>query len=253
MTHHPNATSIITGATSGIGRAIAFELAGSGRPLLLVGRRQAEGDALATELTAQGCHAQFLAADLCDPAAPDIIIKAALAMSGRVGVLINNAGMLVHGRADETSDADWTRVMEVNVAAVFRLSREALAPMKAQGAGVILNIASDWALMGARNAVAYAVSKAAVAQLTRCMALDHARDGIRVNALCPGDTDTPMLGAGQSEAEREASIKSYGDTIPIGRVARAEEIARVVAFLVSEASSYMTGALVPVDGGTSAQ
>lgn len=243
--------AIVTGATSGIGAAIARALAAQGHALLLVGRRQAEGAALAEALGAQGNAARFIAADLADRAAPDAIIRAALDAFGRVDVLINNAGMLKNGRAEDTTDADWDRTMDINLGAVFRLSRAALPALRAQK-GAIVNIASDWALTGARNAVSYAVSKAAVAQLTRCMALDHAAEGIRVNAVCPGDTDTPMLAAGLSGEARAKALAAYGAAIPMGRVGTAEDVARVTAFLASDAAGYMTGALIPVDGGMSA-
>lgn len=238
---------ILTGATSGIGAAMAAELATPQRRLLLVGRRQSEGDALAASLSGT---VRFLPADLSDPAAPARIVAAAQEM-GTVHTLINNAGILKPGRADETSDEDWTRIIEVNVNAVFRMSRAVLAPMQTAGVGVILNVASDWALIAARGALAYAVSKAAVAQMTRCMAADHAREGIRVNAICPGDTETPMLTRGLSGAARDERLAACGASIPMGRIAQPEEVAKVAAFLVSDAASFMTGALVPVDGGSS--
>lgn len=244
--------AIVTGATSGIGAAIARALAAQGHAPLLVGRRQAEGTALAEALSAHGTPARFLAADLSDRSAPDAIVKAALEAFGRVDVLINNAGMLKNGRAEDTTDADWGRTMDINLGAVFRLSRAALPALRASGGGVIVNVASDWALTGARNALAYAVSKAAVAQLTRCMALDHAAEGIRINAVCPGDTDTPMLAAGLSGDARAEALKAYGAAIPMGRVGTPEDVARVTAFLASDAAEYMTGALIPVDGGMSA-
>jgi len=243
--------AIVTGATSGIGAAIARALAAQGHALLLVGRRQAEGAALAGDLSASGPSARFLAADLSDRAAPDAIVQAALDAFGRVDVLINNAGMLKNGRAEDMSDADWDQTMDINLGAVFRLSRAALPALRVQG-GAIVNVASDWALTGARGAVAYAVSKAAVAQLTRCMALDHAAEGIRVNAVCPGDTDTPMLAAGLSGDARSKALAAYGAAIPMGRVGTSEDVARVTAFLASDAAGYMTGALIPVDGGMSA-
>jgi NAD(P)-dependent dehydrogenase (short-subunit alcohol dehydrogenase family) len=125
--------------------------------------------------------------------------------------------------------------------------------MVTQRRGAIVNVASDWALMGAPGAVAYCVSKAALAQLTRCMALDHARDGIRVNAVCPGNTVSPMLDQAFAGDDREAKASASAAAIPMGRFARADEVAEVVRFLASDASSYMTGSLVSVDGGTSAQ
>jgi NAD(P)-dependent dehydrogenase (short-subunit alcohol dehydrogenase family) len=143
--------------------------------------------------------------------------------------------------------------MEVNVSAAFRLSRAVLPQMLQQGSGSIVNIASDWALMGARGATAYCVSKAALAQLTRCMALDYATAGIRVNAVCPGETDTPMLDLAFPGDDRDCKVRALAASIPLGRVARVEEIARVVAFVASADASFMTGALIPVDGGTSAQ
>ncbi|MDX1781224.1 MAG: glucose 1-dehydrogenase [Thalassovita sp.] len=244
--------AIVTGATSGIGAAIATTLATEGYALLLVGRREAEGQAMADAFRADGVDALFLAADLSDTTAPETVVQAALDAFGRVDVLINNAGILIQGAAEDTTDADWNRLMDINLNAVFRLSRAALPALRAQGGGAIVNIASDWALVGAKDALAYSVSKAAVAQLTRCMALDHAQEGIRVNAVCPGDTDTPMLAAGLSGAARAERVAEYGAAIPMGRVGTPQDVAGVTAFLVSDAAKYMTGALIPVDGGASA-
>lgn len=228
--------TIITGATSGIGAAIAALLPG---PLLLVARNAPAG---------VGANARFLSADLSDPAAPDRIVEAALAL-GPVTGLVNAAGVLGRGRADQTSDADWARVMDLNLGATFRMSRAVLGPMRQAGGGAIVNIASDWGLIAAQSAVAYGVAKAGVVQLTRCMALDHAREGIRVNAVCPGDTDTPMLAAGQTGAVRADILAGFGATIPMGRVAQPTEIAAAVAFLLSDAAGFITGAALPVDGG----
>src|SRR5579872_1524171 len=186
-------TCIVTGATSGIGHAIAVELAGRGADLLLVGRNEARGQQIAGVLRANGANAAFIVADVTNPGSPQAILESALLAYGRVDVLVNNAGLLVNGSALDCTDEDWTRVMDVNVFAAFRLSRAVLPQMLKQGYGSIVNLASDWALMGARGATAYCVSKAALAQLTRCMALDYASAGIRVNAVCPSDTDTPML------------------------------------------------------------
>ncbi len=252
MSSHQNRCAIVTGATSGIGAAIARALAARGYALLLVGRRQSEGDALAKALNTHDTPARFLAADLSDPTAPDTVVQAATEHFGGVDVLINNAGVMTHGTAEQTSDADWDHMIGVNVTAVFRLSRAVLPALRARGGGAIVNVASDWALTGARGAVAYAVSKAAVAQLTRCMALDHAGENIRINAVCPGDTNTPMIARGLTGADRTAKLASYGAQVPMGRVGTPEDVADVTTFLVSDAARYMTGTLIPVDGGMTA-
>jgi NAD(P)-dependent dehydrogenase (short-subunit alcohol dehydrogenase family) len=244
---------IVTGATSGIGRAVAVELAERCANLILVGRNVERGRDLSETLRSTGVDASFIAADVSHLESPRQIVEFALNRYGRVDVLINNAGILINGAALECTDEDWNRVMEVNVAAAFRLSRAALPPMLRQRSGAIVNVASDWALMGARGATAYCVSKAALAQLTRCMALDYAGDGIRVNAVCPGDTDTPMLDQAFPGDDRDQKVCALSSSIPLGRVARVEEVARVVAFVASAEASFMTGALIPVDGGTSAQ
>jgi NAD(P)-dependent dehydrogenase (short-subunit alcohol dehydrogenase family) len=161
--------------------------------------------------------------------------------------------MLINGTALECSDNDWDRVLDVNLSAAFRLARAVLPEMIARRSGSIVNVASDWALMGAKGAIAYCVSKAALTQLTRCLALDHAQEGVRVNAVCPSDTDTPMLDLAYQGDDRDWKVHTLAATIPMGRVARPEEVAKVVAFVASENASFMTGALIPVDGGTSAQ
>lgn len=241
--------ALVTGATRGIGRAIAEELAGRGARLVLTGR---SAEALA-EVAALGPQVATLPLDLTRPGAAEAAVGVAIGRWGRLDVLVNNAGVLFPGTALDCTDEEWDLTLALNVTALFRLSRAAVRVMRGKGGGVIVNIASDWALVGARGALAYAASKGAVAQITRSMALDHAREGIRVNAVCPGDTDTDMLTGEYAGEAQDVALARLGAEIPLGRVARPEEVARVVAFLASEDSSFMTGALVPVDGGNSAQ
>jgi NAD(P)-dependent dehydrogenase (short-subunit alcohol dehydrogenase family) len=169
-----------------------------------------------------------------------------------LGVAHSHSGY--RGTVADCSDVEWDDIIAVNMTAVFRLSRAAVRRMRVQGGGTIVNIASDWGLVGGRNAFAYCASKGAVVQMTRAMAVDHAKDNIRVNCVCPGDVDTPMLASGIAKRgmTHEQGLKDLGDQVPLGRVARPEEIARAVVFLAGDDSSYMTGAMMAVDGGNTA-
>jgi NAD(P)-dependent dehydrogenase (short-subunit alcohol dehydrogenase family) len=191
------------------------------------------------------------------PGFAERLMEDVLAAEGRIDVLVNNAGVLSRSNAAECTDAEWDAVIGTNVSAVFELCRAVIPVMRRQFAserrsGSIVNIASDWALVGAHGAVAYGASKGAIAQLTRSMAIDHAKDGLRVNAVCPGDTETDMLLSGRGEEEHEAVLARLGRAIPLGHVGRPADVAAAVAFLASDAAAYITGVLLPVDGGNTA-
>lgn len=242
---------LVTGATSGIGAAIALEAAKEGARLLLTGRSADRGETIRRQC---GSEANFLAADVTDKGAANRLVDAAVRQFGRLDVLVNNAGIVHRHTAETATDEEWDDVIAVNVTSVFRMSRAALRQMKRQGGGTIINIGSDWALVGGRNAFAYCASKGAVAQMTRAMAVDHARDNIRVNCICPGDIDTPMLASGIAKRgmTQEQGLKHLAAQIPMGRVAQPQEIGRAAVFLASSDSSFMTGAMLSVDGGSTA-
>jgi NAD(P)-dependent dehydrogenase (short-subunit alcohol dehydrogenase family) len=247
--------ALITGATSGIGLAIAERFAAEGAKLLLTGRNTAEGTKLAKRL---GAH--FIDGDVTERGLADRLADETVKQFGRIDVLVNNAGIVHRGTALETSDDDFARVMGVNVEAVFRFSRAAIKRMVAQfdkdgRGGAIVNIASDWAFVAGRAELAYCTSKGAVVQMTRALALDHARQGIRVNAVAPGDVETPMLLSGILKRGVSAAegLKENGAAIPMGRVGRPEEIAAAVAFLASDEASFCTGTTLLADGGNTAQ
>ncbi|MDH3473744.1 MAG: SDR family oxidoreductase [Rhodospirillales bacterium] len=247
-------TALVTGATSGIGAAVALELADRGCAVMLAGRDAARGGAVAERIRSAGGKAGLWLGDLTDPGACEELMGATLAMLDGLDVLVNGAGILYRATAEETTDAQWRETMAVNLDAVFYLSRAALPALRARGGGSIVNISSDWGLSGGRRALAYCASKGAVVQLTRAMALDHARENIRVNAVCPGDTDTPMLDAEALQQGRDPAEtrREMAAAAPLGRIATPGEVAKLVAFLASDGAAYMTGAAVPIDGGNSA-
>ena len=247
--------ALITGATSGIGFAIAQRFADEGAKLLLTGRNEEAGARLAKRL-----DAHFVSGDVTERGLADRLVEETVERHGRIDILVNNAGIAHRGTVLETSDDDFARVMAVNVEAVFRFSRAAIRRMTAQferdgRGGSIVSIASDWAFVAGRAELAYCTSKGAVVQMTRALALDHARQGIRVNAVAPGDVETPMLLSGIMKRGVSAAegLRQNGEAIPMGRVGQPEEIAAAVCFLASDEASFCTGATLLADGGNTAQ
>lgn len=236
----------ITGAGSGMGAASAREFAALGATVIVVDRDA--GGAAATTRTIDGPD-PFIG-DVSDSSFCAETIDTIVDTYGRLDVLVNCAGTIHRADALGTDDAQWERVMGVNVNGVFFMSRAAVPPMVAAGRGAIVNFGSIWGGLGAAGVLAYCASKGAVHQLTRAMALDHVDDGVRINAVAPGEVNTPMLASEREHPPSASDLQALADaTIPMKRLASPEEIARVVVFLASEHASYMTGAIVPVDAG----
>ncbi len=249
--------AIVTGGTRGIGAAIVQMCAGLGAEVVFTGRDHEAGASVLADVTAAGGRARFQQGDVKAPGFPDRLLDNIAGHEGHIDVLVNNAGILSRGDVTACTDAEWESVMETNVTALFRLCRAVVPVMRRQfqetgRRGAIVNIASDWAVVAAVNAIAYGASKGAVAQLTRSMATDHAKDGIRVNAVCPGDTETDMLLSERGNMRREQMLAELGKSIPLGRVGQPAEIAAAVAFLASDAAGFITGIMLPVDGGHTA-
>lgn len=243
--------ALITGGTSGIGKATVKLFIQEGARVVFSGRRQDLGVAIQEQ-----SGALFVQADHRLAADCQACVDAALNAYGHIHILFNNAGIVTKGTAETVSEQDWQETLDLNITAVWRMSRLVIPIFRTQGGGVIVNNASDWGLVGASQAVAYAASKGAVIQMTRSMALDHAKENIRVNAVCPGDTFVERwLQNGYFRDSDAVSSKEarQSDTIPMGRVAEAEEIARAVLFLASDESSFITGTTLAVDGGNTAQ
>jgi len=250
--------ALITGATSGIGKATALLFAREGATVVITGRRVELGKAIVTQMETYGGRGAFIAADHTRASDCRRVIETVIAGYGRLDILFNNAGVVTSGNAESTSDEDWVHTLDLNVTAVWRMSKLALPHMRAKGGGVIINNASDWGLVAAEKAVAYCTSKGAVVQMTRAMALDHARENIRINAVCPGDTFVERwtqngYSKGSGAVDRETALKESGSALPMGRVGQPEEIAKAVLFLASDDSSFMTGATLVVDGGNTAR
>jgi meso-butanediol dehydrogenase / (S,S)-butanediol dehydrogenase / diacetyl reductase len=250
--------ALVTGGTSGIGAATAELFAAEGADVVITGRRLGLGEKNSAALRRNGVRAAYVETDHSKLEDCEEAVAETIRQFGRVDILFNNAGVVMKGSVETTSEEDWAFVMNLNLTAVWRMSRLVLPSMRAQGGGVIVNNASDWGLVGAENALAYAVSKAGVVQLTRCMALDLAAGNIRVNAVCPGDTFVQRwLEEGYFEASDPVTLErakaDAAGELPMKRFGLPEEIARAVLFLASTDSSYMTGQTLVVDGGNTAR
>ena len=246
--------ALVTGSTTGIGEACARVFAESGGAVMVCGRNERRGHKVVEAIRAAGGRAEFTALDLRTPGVCDRLVSETVARLGGLDVLVNNAGILYSATAVDTTDEQWLDTMTVNVNALFYLSRAAVRHMRQSGGGVIVNIASEWGLNGEPNHVAYCASKGAVVQITRCMALDHARDNIRVNSVCPGEIHTQMVDEilARKGGDPQQNLRALAAGIPLRRLASPTEVAWCVHFLASDRASYVTGANLPVDGGNDA-
>ena len=242
--------ALITGSGSGIGRATALLFAREGAAVAVVDLDESRAQAVAREIEGEGGQAIAVRCDVSQAADCLRAVRDTVAAFGGLDILFNNAGIIRRASVLEISEDDWDRAMAVNVKSIYLMSKYAIPVIAKAGGGAIVNTGSGWGLVGGRNAVSYCASKGAVVNMTRAMALDHAAQKIRVNCVCPGDTDTGMLRseAQQLGATAEVFLAEAADR-PLRRVGRPEDIAQAVLYLASEASSFVTGTTLVVDGG----
>ena len=245
--------ALITGANSGMGRATAVLFAKEGALLALTGRNEERGAEVVKEIHATGGQAFFLRSDVCVEADCQRAVRETIAAYGRVDVLFNNAGVFFPNTAVECTEQEWDAQVDTSLKGAFLMSKHALPHMIRQGRGSIIHNSSGWGIVGGDHAVAYCAAKGGLILLAKAMAVDHGRQGIRVNCICPGDVDTPMLP--EDARMRGMDWQKYLEGCanrPMGRIGTADEIAQAVLFLASDESSFMTGAALVVDGGGAA-
>jgi NAD(P)-dependent dehydrogenase (short-subunit alcohol dehydrogenase family) len=248
-----NKVALITGGTSGIGEATAMLFSREGAAVAVTGRSEERGRKVAAEIEKNGGKAIFILTDVrligdCRRAV-DETVRA----FGRIDVLFNNAGVYFPHTALDCTEEEWDLQLDINLKGAFLMSKCALPGMIAQAGGVIINNSSGWGLVGGDRAVAYCASKGGMVLMTKAMAVDHGREGIRVNCICPGDVETPMLPVDAKMRGLDWNEYLAGcANRPLGRIGTSEEIAKAALFLASDDSSFMTGATLVVDGGGTA-
>ena len=253
MTRLAGKSAVITGGGTGIGQAIALAFAREGAQVVVAGRRKEKLDETLHLLQQAGCSALAFECDVTKAADTQRVVKSAEDTFGKVNVLVNNAGALSVSTVENITEEDWDHVMATNVKGPFLMSRAALPAMRRAGGGSIINVGSVLGIVAIRDRAAYCASKGGVSMLTKAMALDHAQDNIRVNCVCPSIVESDMTRNLFAETEvgqqaRESRLAS----IPLGRFGKPADIAGLTVFLASEESSWMTGTVIPVDGGVTA-
>jgi len=246
--------AIITGASSGIGEATALLFAREGAAVAIADRDRESGERVAQEIRKEGGDCEVREADVSREAEAASLVESVVGRWGRLDLLVNNAGIYHQADALSTPLSVWEEVLAVNLTGAFLCIKHAVPAMQTHGGGAIVNVASEAGLVGIRNQVAYNVSKGGLIALTRSCAVDFAGRGIRVNCVCPGTTDTPLVRAALARAADPAAMRrSLEEVRPANRLGRPEEIAAAILYLAGDAAGYATGAVLSVDGGYTAQ
>jgi len=245
---------LVTGSTSGIGRATAVAAAVDGARVVVTGRRQVQAQETVDEIQAAGGEAWAILGDITDSSFARVLASQAAEVMGGLDGVVNAAGVIVRADAADTTDDDWRWQMAVNVDAVFYVSRAAIPYLRANGSGSIVNVSSTCGKVGAAGLAGYCATKGAVLSLTQAMALEHATEAIRVNAVCPGAVETAMLAGGHAPGVTVDEVLATNRTsIPQDRVPGPDEVADLITFLLSDRSRHITGTDVAIDGGYTAQ
>jgi NAD(P)-dependent dehydrogenase (short-subunit alcohol dehydrogenase family) len=241
---------MVTGAASGIGRGIATRLAEFGAAVFVLDKNAAGGNETVAAIRQAPGQAAFISCDVRSAAECRQAVASVISARNRIDILCNNAGIIVRKDIVDQSEEEWNAVLDVTLSGVYRLSREVIPHMSRNGGGSIINTGSGWSLKGGPKAAAYCAAKAGVLNLTRALAIDHGRDNIRVNCVCPGDIDTPMLASEYRQlGEDPAQFMQEAANRPLRRVGTPEDVANAVLFLVSDMARWITGACIVVDGG----
>lgn len=245
--------AFVTGGGTGIGRACALLFAREGARVAVAGRRREPLVAVMKEIAAADGEAFVVPCDVTQRAAVEQAVRATVDRFGRLDVVVNNAGALLAATAEETSDGDWNRILAANLTGTFLVSRAALPELRKSGGGSIINTGSVLGLVGMKQRAAYAAAKGGVTMLTKAMALDHARENIRVNCICPAIIETELLAeVFKRTPDPEATRRMRTEEIPLGRMGRPEDVAHLAVYLASDESAWLTGAALPLDGGHTA-